>query len=163
MDKRIKTLVCVLSIIVSGFCSDDYLKRIVVPSGTNEEQVLLSRYDNADNRYSLTGFFVDDAGNAYFQEEGTGKIKIFNECGRYQRTIKDHKCKYLFLHENDFIGQRQNNDKTEELIFFSKDSGTLTYRQPLSLGAGEWAAYKIKNGMILFSSDGPGYGSKKSF
>ena len=144
-------------------CSEEYLKRTIIPAGTSNEQVLLSLIDVLDNRYSIWGFYVDNARNFYFQEEGTGKIKVFTESGQYLRTLKDHNCESLFLYGNEFIGQRINKDKIEELIFFSSDSSEITYSTPLALGAGRWIAYKIVNGFVVFSPTGLDYGTKKAF
>jgi hypothetical protein len=136
----------------------------LIPTGTNEEQVLISLYDDFYNLFYLRGFFIDETRCLYFQEENTGKIKVFTESGRYLRTLIDYDCKYLFLHGKEFIGQRQNNDRTEELIFFSRDSGEILSRYPLAMGEGRWDAYKIKNEMVLFFSFDTGHrGEKKAF
>ncbi|NLB77701.1 MAG: hypothetical protein GX796_02325, partial [Clostridiaceae bacterium] len=85
--------------------------------------------------------------------------------GRDLRTLEgDYNFKYLFLHSKEFIGQQQNKDGTEELLFFSRDNGAILSRYTLSLSYGQWDAYKIKNGMLLFISFDTGHsGEKKAF
>jgi hypothetical protein len=153
MDTKMKILISLLLIFTTTFSFDKSLRKTIIPVGTGEHEVKLSLLDDdpEGNLYSLLGFFVDSAANLYFLEEGTGKIKVFSDSGTYLRTLQDYKCEFLFLYRNEFIGQRKNKEKKDELIFFSKENGIITYRKSLSLGAGKWDAYKIKNDMLLFS------------
>jgi hypothetical protein len=164
MGNRINIIISILLLVSSiAFGSEEYFKRTLIPTGTKEEQVAINPYDDAGDIFSIHGFFIDETRCLYFQED-TGKIRVFTESGRYLRTLIDYDCKYLFLHGKEFIGQRQNNDRTEELIFFSRDSGEILYRYPVALGEDRWVAYKIKNEMVLFYPVGTGpRGEKKAF
>jgi hypothetical protein len=165
MGNRINIIFSLFLLVSSIACgSEESFRRILIPTGTKEEQVAIYPYDDAGDIFSIRGFFIDETGCLYFQEDDNAKIKVFAQSGRYLRTLTDYNCKYLFLHGKEFIGQRQNNDKTEELIFFSRDSGEILYRYPLALGKDRWEAYKIKNEMVLFFpfDIGPS-GEKKAF
>jgi hypothetical protein len=165
MGNRLNIIIILLLLISPiSFGSEEYFKRTLIPTGTKEEQVTIYPYDDADDIFSMKGFFIDERGCLYFQEDVSGKIKVFTESGNYLRTLRDYNCQYLFLHDKHFIGQRRSTDKTEELIFFSRDNGVILSQHQIALGGGKWIAYKIKDEMVLFYNleKGP-RGEKKAF
>jgi hypothetical protein len=162
MGNRINIIIGLFLFVSSIACgSEESFRRTLIPTGTKEEQVAIGAIDDGGEIFSISEFFIDETGCLYFQDDNE-KIKVFTESGRYLRTLRgDYNFRHLFLHGKEFIGQRQNDDGTEELIFFSRDSGVILSRYQLE---DQWMAYKIKNEMVLFFSFDTGTrGEKKAF